>query len=280
MKKKKMSGPSKSVMEKVRKILNDDFRKKTTKNKRFSIRSYSRQVRINHSVLSRLMNGEREIGFSYIKKILSSGQISDLESAEVLNKALAEEYGTEEVQVSGRKLDLTYKNEKHMVMVYLGLKRPSLINPEKIASSLKLDKQVVETALSLLDDGGEIELLKDGGYRFRNKPGSRITLHTELLNVAERKANKKYEIDKAVRLLQSPEVINGPLERWMYRAYSVSTNNAGSIERLIQYLEDSHFEFLKKGLGKPQKKTAKKKAQLYTVGFFAVPEWTDDEGES
>ena len=68
-------------------ILNQEYQKKVSSNKYYSIRAFARDIGINPGNLSQIMNGKRPLGENWAQKICDLLQLSENRKGEFLNSA-------------------------------------------------------------------------------------------------------------------------------------------------------------------------------------------------
>lgn len=163
-------------------ILKNEFKKRKTRNGSYSLRSYSRDLDLDPSNLSKMINYGLKIGPSLRLKI---GKKLGFENNEFLLLSPAVSNNTKDSDYSNHKLEIFQvisEWQHYIILEYFKLEKASAI-PSEIASHLGLDVSTVKVSLQRLVNVGLLKKDENGFFPIDHSSSS-------ILDIATSKAHR------------------------------------------------------------------------------------------
>lgn len=176
------------------------FLEKTRKNPRYSLRAFAKNLNIDSSTLSALMNGKRPLTPQMAKKILKQADLGDARLKEKLwfqflegsNSEATEDYSI----LNEMETELVASWEHFAILALLEI--PNFHAPTKqISLRLNIPIAIVVDCLSRMEKLGFVQKKKDSWHLLKRN----ITTTTDIPNSALRMANRQY-LEKALESLE------------------------------------------------------------------------------
>lgn len=209
------------MSEKIIEFLKEDLNKKKEKNKRFSLRSYAKQIGIEHSTLSKLFSGKRNMTFDLANKILTNLNVqSSIKNGLILtlidDKNFSQNPKDEEfIILSDQEMQEMLQWHYHALITYFGV--PHFDRTKSAAARFfNLSMETVQNACDILFKCGVIkydgETVISDGVKFATQLAPRTSAHREAWI-------KKMQGDF---IQQSLESLNGDVDKSYFGGGTVS----------------------------------------------------------